>query len=69
MHMCEKPHTKQGAVCFGHIIKFHYNSYTGSCHTVVYGGCFATENNFETEEECWAACAEYNKTNIYLVKQ
>jgi hypothetical protein len=42
--------------CRALIGRFAFNTTTGVCHPFVYGGCGGNENNFETPEECYAAC-------------
>lgn len=58
-HICDLPHTKNenGVQCEAAFERYHYNLETKSCDKVTYGGCGATANNFNTQEECEKACA------------
>lgn len=49
---------KETGPCFGAFHHYAYNAATGSCEEFLYGGCQGNANNFETEEECLAACSE-----------
>jgi hypothetical protein len=42
--------------CEASFERFFHNAKTGICEPFVYGGCEGNENNFETFEECEAAC-------------
>ncbi|XP_049431975.1 kunitz-type protease inhibitor 2 isoform X2 [Epinephelus fuscoguttatus] len=37
--------------------KFYYDVTNGSCRSFTYGGCDANGNNFDTREQCEAACS------------
>ncbi|KAL0809736.1 hypothetical protein ABMA28_011242 [Loxostege sticticalis] len=41
--------------CFGNFERYAYTR-EGGCKKFTYGGCGANDNNFETEEQCRAAC-------------
>lgn len=36
--------------------RFYFNTDSNKCEHFIYGGCDANENNFNTEDECKAAC-------------
>ncbi|XP_075756907.1 eppin-like [Pelodiscus sinensis] len=42
--------------CKARFPRFFYNWSSQSCEVFVYGGCGGNQNNFETKEECQAAC-------------
>jgi hypothetical protein len=42
--------------CKAYFPRFFHNPETGVCESFIYGGCGGNENNFETFEECEAAC-------------
>ncbi|CAH1108930.1 unnamed protein product [Psylliodes chrysocephalus] len=50
-HDCFKPHTA-GFECKALAIRYHWNHELAKCEQVAYGGCGATNNNFETLESC-----------------
>jgi hypothetical protein len=52
--LCSLP-AKTGP-CEAYFERFFHNAETGFCESFVYGGCEGNENNFETFEECQAAC-------------
>eukprot|EP00803_Ostreobium_quekettii_P003963 evm.model.scf_299.8 EVM.evm.TU.scf_299.8 scf_299:98998-99722(+) len=43
--------------CRAIIPRYYYNAAEGACMEFTYGGCGGNANNFETEQECQAACA------------
>ena len=48
--------------CHAYFLRFGFDPATLRCVEFVYGGCGANENNFQTVEECTAACeAEYSE--------
>ncbi|KAI3354000.1 hypothetical protein L3Q82_018557 [Scortum barcoo] len=52
--LCRLP-MKTGS-CRASFPKFFYNVTSQSCQSFIYGGCGANNNNFDTQEECEAAC-------------
>nr|P81902.1 RecName: Full=Trypsin inhibitor; AltName: Full=Cocoon shell-associated trypsin inhibitor; Short=CSTI [Bombyx mori] len=42
--------------CKGSFPRYAYDSSEDKCVEFIYGGCQANANNFETIEECEAAC-------------
>eukprot|EP00096_Caligus_rogercresseyi_P006698 TRINITY_DN23427_c0_g1_i1.p1 TRINITY_DN23427_c0_g1~~TRINITY_DN23427_c0_g1_i1.p1 ORF type:complete len:298 (+),score=48.37 TRINITY_DN23427_c0_g1_i1:1-894(+) len=42
--------------CFASIPKWTFDQGKGRCAQYIYGGCGATANSFDSEEECEAAC-------------
>ena len=38
--------------------KWTYDSKVGTCVEYIYGGCFGTENLFNTKEECDTKCTK-----------
>lgn len=58
--ICNLPHTSGGSRCYALMYRYHYNHEANKCEEVVYGGCGATANNFETIEECEKACGDHN---------
>ncbi|XP_038153710.1 kunitz-type protease inhibitor 2 [Cyprinodon tularosa] len=47
----------EGGLCRAYFPKFYYDPDTASCQSFVYGGCGGNANNFNTIEECMAACS------------
>lgn len=43
--------------CLAAFPRFAFNPDSGECESFIFGGCLGNENNFETVEECEAACA------------
>ncbi|MEM7245767.1 MAG: BPTI/Kunitz domain-containing protein [Acidobacteriota bacterium] len=43
--------------CDGVFPRWHFDAGTGSCDQFVWGGCGGNANNYETEEQCEAACS------------
>uniref|UniRef100_A0A3Q2ZSD1 BPTI/Kunitz inhibitor domain-containing protein n=1 Tax=Kryptolebias marmoratus TaxID=37003 RepID=A0A3Q2ZSD1_KRYMA len=44
-------------LCRAAFPRFFYNVTSQTCSSFIYGGCEANDNNFETQEECEAACS------------
>ena len=42
--------------CDAVIPRLFFNAQTGACERFIWGGCGGNENNFETREDCEAAC-------------
>lgn len=42
--------------CHAFLIRYYYDKQDNTCHTFVYGGCQANDNNFASFELCMAAC-------------
>lgn len=49
--------------CEAAIERWHFDAATGICQPFIYGGCEGNENNFETLEDCSAACAGAGTTD------
>jgi hypothetical protein len=47
----------EGGSCDAYFERYAFDAETGTCRGFVYGGCDGNGNNFETAEECHAACA------------
>ncbi|KAK4324176.1 hypothetical protein Pmani_005179 [Petrolisthes manimaculis] len=47
---------KDAGPCQNFHPRFYYNSQTGQCEYFMYGGCLGNSNNFQTLEDCQAAC-------------
>ncbi|KAG2469090.1 SPIT2 inhibitor, partial [Polypterus senegalus] len=45
-------------LCKASMPRYFYNSNAKMCQTFIYGGCMGNKNNYLTEEECQAKCAE-----------
>lgn len=60
-HLCELPHTEGNIQCRARKHRYHYNADKGECEDVIYGGCHATGNNFQTIEECQRICGDYKR--------
>ncbi|GFU63161.1 hypothetical protein NPIL_322983 [Nephila pilipes] len=52
--ICLQP--KEEGPCFALFLRYYYNKETGQCERFTYGGCGGNNNNFETQEDCEAAC-------------
>ena len=46
--------------CRGYFPRYGFDQSTGQCKSFIYGGCGGNSNNFETLEECKAACGKQN---------
>lgn len=68
VHFCESPHTdnSQNRRCLDRFQRFWFNVNSGKCENIIYGGCGATKNNFETLAECEYACEGYNR-NLFEI--
>lgn len=60
--LCELPHTEGNIQCRARKQRYHYNVDKGECEQVIYGGCHATGNNFETIEDCEKICGNYKRS-------
>jgi hypothetical protein len=47
---------KEPGSCRGFFPRYFHNPATGQCERFIYGGCQGNANNFQTLEECQAAC-------------
>eukprot|EP01026_Neomeris_dumetosa_P016296 TRINITY_DN1618_c0_g1_i2.p5 TRINITY_DN1618_c0_g1~~TRINITY_DN1618_c0_g1_i2.p5 ORF type:complete len:164 (-),score=25.96 TRINITY_DN1618_c0_g1_i2:625-1116(-) len=47
--------------CRAYFIRYFFNSQSGSCEKMAYGGCLGNANNFASEEECQSCCGFYKK--------
>ena len=45
--------------CFESHLRYHYDDQTDECRPFVFSGCDGNENNFETQEECYAMCSSF----------
>uniref|UniRef100_A0A4X2MDI0 BPTI/Kunitz inhibitor domain-containing protein n=1 Tax=Vombatus ursinus TaxID=29139 RepID=A0A4X2MDI0_VOMUR len=50
-----KLHVEKGP-CGMSLLHWWYNSTSQTCQEFNYGGCFGNNNNFQTQEICWAIC-------------
>ncbi len=53
--------------CRAVIPRYAYNANTGRCELFIYGGCLGNANNFETLEQCDAACQPSNPCDLPIV--
>ena len=58
-NLCSQPITPGN--CRGYFPRYGFDQATGQCKSFVYGGCGGNSNNFETLEDCKAACGKQNK--------
>lgn len=49
---CDLPHVVPGPQCLAYFVVYHWNNTVNECNEVLYGGCRATKNNFQTLEKC-----------------
>lgn len=54
--VCNLPPIESVNVCEAYIPMWTFKSATGKCENYVYGGCFKTDNLFETEADCLSVC-------------
>ena len=52
--------------CDAAIPRWFYNSSTGRCEQFTWGGCGGNGNNFETRDECEAACPGYDVPKLSI---
>jgi len=56
--ICSLPPIIPGVLaCFGYVPKWTYSSREGACVQYIYGGCRGTENLFDSQADCQAACS------------
>ncbi|KAL1444327.1 hypothetical protein MTO96_045575 [Rhipicephalus appendiculatus] len=53
--VCHRP--PYSGPCRADFTRFYYDAKTKTCHKFVYGGCSSNGNNFESQNDCMAACA------------
>ncbi|ODN02731.1 Boophilin-H2 [Orchesella cincta] len=51
---CQQP--KDVGICKGAIPRFYFDTTTGNCENMLWGGCGGNSNNFETLQECQNKC-------------
>lgn len=56
----------EGGLCRAYFPKFYYDPDTASCQSFVYGGCGGNANNFNTIEECMAACSGAGNYTLFI---
>ena len=62
--MCHLP--KKIGTCRAAYRRYYFDAATGKCLSFAYGGCKGNQNNFESIEECKAACEGTHKSSNYL---
>ena len=50
----------------GFMNKWTYDSKIGTCVEYIYGGCFGTENLFNTKEECDTKCTKVHPVSFHF---
>ncbi|KIH61626.1 Kunitz/Bovine pancreatic trypsin inhibitor domain protein [Ancylostoma duodenale] len=53
---------KGGGRCRASMRRYYYDESKGKCVKFIYGGCGATQNNFETKEECQRTCMKHRRS-------
>ncbi|CAL8068462.1 unnamed protein product [Orchesella dallaii] len=54
------PHQKGKPACLALLHRFTFNSTTGECENYFYGGCYGTENIYDSMEQCYKTCVVSN---------
>ncbi|CAC5396232.1 unnamed protein product [Mytilus coruscus] len=54
--VCQQPE-KRGS-CSDYTVKYFFNTTSSKCERFWYGGCQGNQNNFDSDEECKAACVQ-----------
>ncbi|XP_052057673.1 papilin-like isoform X2 [Mytilus californianus] len=54
--VCQQPE-KRGS-CSDYTVKYFFNTTSSKCERFWYGGCQGNQNNFDSDEECQAACVQ-----------
>ena len=49
--------------CLGFAVKWSYSRTEGGCVRVTYGGCGATENLFDSQEQCEERCGQVSSSS------
>ncbi|XP_078389588.1 actinia tenebrosa protease inhibitors-like [Cetorhinus maximus] len=52
---CNAP--KKVGICKAAFLRWYFDTHTQTCEPFLYGGCQGNKNNYESEEDCLAACA------------
>jgi len=52
--------------CDAAIPRWFYNSNTGECEQFTWGGCGGNDNNFETRDDCEAACPDHDVPKLSI---
>lgn len=50
---------KDTGPCTNFVTKWYYNKADGTCNRFHYGGCQGTNNRFDNEQQCKAACQNH----------
>ena len=53
--------------CRAAYLRYYFDATTGKCLSFTYGGCKGNKNNFDSIEECKAACEGKNQSNNYVI--
>ncbi|VDI13304.1 Hypothetical predicted protein [Mytilus galloprovincialis] len=54
--VCQQP--KHKGPCYDFTMKHFFNTSSSKCEPFWYGGCKGNQNNFQSDEECQAACVQ-----------
>ena len=47
--------------CADNSLRWYYDMASDQCKPFIYGGCGGNTNNFKTQEQCEARCADHGK--------
>ena len=47
---------KETGSCFNDDLRFYWDTAVAECRPLMYSGCGGNENNFATQDDCYAAC-------------
>ena len=60
--VCSQP--REIGPCFEQHLRYYYDENMDECRPFVYSGCDGNDNNFESQEECYATCSVYPDEHV-----
>ncbi|XP_076086838.1 uncharacterized protein LOC143057419 [Mytilus galloprovincialis] len=65
--VCQQP--KHKGPCYDFTMKHFFNTSSSKCEPFWYGGCKGNQNNFQSDEECQAACVQEGAIDLHKMRK